>query len=250
MIRGVVLIVAAAVVFAASVAVIAVAPMMTTLDMVPGPSDDVIQSMYNHALDCSFVDDDKFDWGTRVCARGDSYTCAEYSHPARIWAACNSTCNSYAMKRIERDIAEADDYHWDSERHFNDSWWVVCEWEAIKRLPELCNGTFHPSFPESSRNVDPSEHERYEMVLPDTTWDSCNSHAFCTVGLEDDGSLATYVRAVVEHYSWVASPGVAKENVFKYFDKWCAAGVLAAIDDGSFDPTAQSKDWPKLYPSS
>lgn len=215
---------------------------------VSGPNDDYVLDIYGKGLECDKVDDDVWEWGDPYCVSGDTYTCSEYALPDKnqyIWSACNQTCDAAAIERMRKDVEVTGDYHWDSFDNYS-SWWVVCEWEAITKLPELCDRTFTPTtgLLNSSRNEggeytdDANNQKATDLALTGGSWDSCNAHAFCRVGLDSRGSLNKYIRAALEHYSTSTSPGEAKASLFTAIDDWCEEGVLEAIEDGTFDPSA------------
>ena len=101
----------------------------------------------------------------------------------------------------------------------------MCEWEAVKHLPLLCNGSFYgwyggygylpdtPSnniWPDCSNNTngprDASQGtvkwSETNLYFNSTQWDHCNVHAFCWTCADPDGSLNEYCEAALQRYDW------------------------------------------------
>ena len=64
----------------------------------------------------------------------------------------------------------------------------MCEWEAIKSLPDFCAGTFTPTYPWelTAKDIGETNDEQTSVYIHGEEWDSCNVHAFCLVGVRSD----------------------------------------------------------------
>jgi len=204
---------------------------------VAGPTDDLVLREYK-GLTCSESDDDYWGWGVETCVSGDTKTCAEYSHPANIWSVCKQSCNMSAMKSLYEDVQDGNSYNNDVAVSGSSSWWVVCEWEAIKSLPDFCAGTFTPTYPWelTAKDIGETNDEQTSVYIHGEKWDSCNVHAFCLVGVDTQGSVNPYMKAVIEHYN-SSTPSDAKTGAFDYLSSWCQPGTLESIQNGTFDAT-------------
>ena len=91
-------------------------------------------------------DDDAWDWGddssAMECVDGDSWTCVHTNMTEIEAAVCGHTCNATDEKRI-RELAHNSSLTLDEVGGMvGHSYLAVCEWEAVKHLPLLCNGSF------------------------------------------------------------------------------------------------------------
>ena len=119
---------------------------------------------------------------------------------------------------------------------------MVCAWEAVARLPEVCDGSFSPTTPSNSSN----RRNTVEAVVDDddaTDLTSCDEHAFCF----SCGAGNAFCKAVAAHYGGVdggqsgrrraASSGGALAAYYALDDDlgyWCSDQTLAAVRAGEF----------------
>ena len=236
--------------------------------------DDLVQHNWP-GLQCVMDDDDRWEWGadtsSMACVAGDSWTCLHTNFTEIEAAVCGHTCNATDEARI-REINHNSSLTLDEVGGMvGYSYLAVCEWEAVKHLPLLCNGSFygryggHGYFPDTpSNNLWPDywnssnntngprntsdgtvKWSMTNLYFNSTQWDHCNVHAFCWTCADPDGSLNEYCEAALQRYDWWHTqsnagtaghtPSPAKTMVFDNLaEYWCTAPVLDAIETGRY----------------
>ena len=213
------------------------------LDMMENPSwrkNNVAWNMCNST--CNYTDVDLVSRETRPnLARGP--ICVPCSHPAtlppsRPGASARARVqleNSYNMSNISLNGVQL----------HGTSYLAVCEWEAIKKMPEICNGGFVPTVPSnSSNNNGPSVPDRNDTTIYiNNTYQyaACNVHAMCYVCVDEDESINKYCAAVLLHYDYrkrdyssLHSISAATSLFWDNTPYWCQAEVLEAIGTGHY----------------
>ena len=221
--------------------------------------DDLVQHNWP-GLQCVMDDDDTWDWGddnTGVgCLKGDTKTCIDTNFTQTEWDVCGLACNTTDESIYRKYVREYGTTSGMMNVLGGHSFLAVCEWEAVKHLPRLCNGSFVASLPTAaSNNLYPNAVDRTngsvtynndQLYFNGTLWDRCNVHAFCWSCADPDGSLNKYCEAVMQKYNWWHTendgagstghtPSPAKTMVFDNLTEyWCTAPVLDAIETGRY----------------
>merc|ERR1711998_467914 len=147
---------------------------------------------------------------------------------------CYSACVEEEMEMRSEDIRPSNLYK-------NSSWAVVCGWEAVTQLPDLCTNSFTAWIPTSSENIAPKFSSKEEApeneFVTNTTVDACNLHAFCVTcefgDLDGGSSYNKYCKAMTGYYGDKSMYMLT--NFFNHLDKfWCHEDVLESIEAGTF----------------
>jgi len=185
-------------------------------------------------LTCDEFDDDTI-YPNDGCNFGDSAVCEnEVYNSEHYYHFCGAACVEEEMKMRADNVRP-------SSLYVNASWAVVCGWEAVVSLPDVCQNNFTSYIPSSSENKAPRYSSKDEApaseFVTNTSVDACNLHAFCVAcefsDHEEESTYNKYCKAMTGYYG--SGSLYMLTNFFNHLDKfWCHEDVLESIEKGTF----------------